>query len=101
MEIVSIESQVEEGHNMTNAPCKRLSLAGPVDGRSARIFYKGRVQCSHAATTAIPNQVDMYHEKKTEQFEKEPSSSHLDIVLRLELLAKLLFMLEGNMAMLS
>ena len=39
--------------------------------------------------------------KKTEQLEKEPSPSHLDIVLRLELLAKLLFMLEGNMAMLS
>ena len=87
---------------MTNAPCKRLSLARPVNGRSARIFYKGRVQCSHAATTAIPNQVDMYHEKKTEELdEKEPSPSHLDIVLRLELLAKLLFMLEGNMAMLS
>ena len=82
-----------------NTPCKRLSLAGPVNGRSARIFYKGRVQCSHAATTAIPNQVDII--KKTEQLEKEPSPSHLDIVLRLELLAKLLFKLEGNMAMLS
>ena len=82
-----------------NAPCKRLSLAGPVNGRSARIFYKGRVQCSHAATTAIPNQVDII--KKTELPEKEPSPSHLDIVLRLELLAKLLFKLEGNMAMLS
>ena len=96
---MSIESQVEEGQDMTNAPCKRLSLARPVDGRSARIFYKGRVQCSHAATTAIPNQIDNH--KKTEQLEKEPSPSHLDIVLRLELLAKLLFMLEGNMAMLS
>ena len=82
-----------------NAPCKSLSLAGPVNGRSARIFDKGRVQCSHAATTAIPNQVDII--KKTEQPEKEPSPSHLDIVLRLELLAKLLFILEGNMAMLS
>ena len=83
-----------------NAPCKRLSLAGPVNGRSARIFDKGRVQCSHAATTAIPNQVGII-KKKTEQLEKEPSPSHLDIVLRLELLAKLLFILEGNMAMLS
>ena len=82
-----------------NTPCKRLSLAGPVNGRPARIFYKGRVQCSHAATTAIPNQVDII--KKTEQLEKETSPSHLDIVLRLELLAKLLFKLEGNMAMLS
>ena len=82
-----------------NAPCKRLSLAGPVNGRSARIFDKGRVQCSHAATTAIPNQVDII--KKNEQLEKETSPSHLDIVLRLELLAKLLFKLEGNMAMLS
>ena len=45
--------------------------------------------------------MDMHHEKKTEELEKEPSPSHLDIVLRLELLAKLLFKLEGNMAMLS